>query len=234
MSGLWTEASWLTEKPGDDGWEDHGFGHETREQRRDRYVQKVQDVHGVDHNTALNVLKAVSKNLDPVGAGFATQPQHSYDKVHQQLPKGYIDHDTWDRAPILDVDLRHPVHATQNWLKRDQMFHNLFHPGKKPPDEPDLMGHPDVDPDDHRDSEEDDAYWDSRHGDQPAFIRQTDGSHVLIDGHHRVATDMLLGRPTSRGRVVDIRHFGKEGRFRVAVGVLGPRAAAGKGPVITS
>jgi len=230
VTRLWVEASWLTEKPGDDSWDDHGFGHETREQRRDRYVQKVQDIHGVGRDTALNALKAVSAHLDPVGAGFASQPRHS-ENVDPTLPKHLLDQEIWARAPIADVDLRHPVHATQGWLKRDQMFHNLFHPGKKPPYDDNLTGHPDVDPDHYRD-EDDDAYWDSDHGDHPAFIRQTDGSHILLDGHHRVATDMLMGRPTTRGRVLDIRHLGKEGRFRVAAGVVGPQATAGIGPVI--
>jgi hypothetical protein len=203
MSLLWIHAAWYHEKPGTEEWGEHGFDHETREQRRDRYLQHIQNAHGVDRESALRAARVVQSSPNPVEAGFASQPSGTRHPV-----RGSEDDGVWANAPIEDVDLSKPVHATQNWLHQRHLFHNLFHPGKKPPSHDPDAGHPDIDPDEDRD-EEDEAYWDRNDNghplDLPRMIRQTEGSHVVHDGHHRVAADMLLGKATTRARVLDIR-----------------------------
>lgn len=217
MSTLWVQAAWHNAQPGTEEWSEHGFGHETREQRRDRYIQHVQDVHGVDHDTAQRALQHVARHLkgdapqvSPTEYGFASAP-HFGREVH--LPDSIFFGNIWEHAPLHVVRLDRPVHASQWFITPRNVAHNLFHPGKRMSlyDDED-HGHPDIEPTSWDPEEEDDDDFDNNGpSDCPRMIRQTDGTHMAIDGHHRLATDMLLRKPKTRARVLDIRDFGGRG-----------------------
>ena len=210
MSLLWLQAAWHDAKPGTEEWDEYGHGHESADQRRERYIRRVQDVHGVDRDTALGAIKVVAG----YARGQTIQPFSSIPRQigrnGRDLPEEVDFKSAWDHAPVHDVDLRKPVHASQNFLHSHYLAHNLFHPGEVPPSHQDEVGHPDAmsneDPDDE------DYQWhtdDSENGprDLPRLIRQTDGSHVVVDGHHRMATELLLRKPTTKARVLDVRHL---------------------------
>lgn len=207
MSLLWIQAAWHNAQPGTEEWDEHGFGHETREQRRDRYIQRVQDAHGVDRLTALDAIKAVAQHHRAPVRPFTSAPERAFGK---RLPEEVDFKSAWDAAPVKDIDLRTPIHASQHFLHQRYLAHNLFHPGEIPADSEGHAGHPDAesitDPEDENYEWHTDA---SENGprDLPRLIRQTDGSHVVIDGHHRMATELLLGKPTTPARVLDVRHL---------------------------
>jgi hypothetical protein len=208
MSLLWIEAAWYNAKPGTQEWGEHGFGHESREQRRDRYVQHVQQAHGVDRDTALGAIQEIVRHRSVPVAPFASTPGKPPSGM--RLPEEVDFKEAWDYAPVEHVDLRKPVHASQNFLHQHYLEHNLFHPGEVPPREREEVGHPDASSNDDPDDEDYQWHTDaSENGprDLPRLIRQTDGSHVVVDGHHRMATELLLNKPTTQARVLDIRHL---------------------------
>lgn len=205
MSLLWIQAAWHDAQPGTEEWDEYGHGREDKDQRRERYIRQVQDAHGVDRDTALGAIKAVVGHLrDKHVQPFASVPGPMR-RVH--LPEEVDFKEAWDSAPVEDVDLHKPVHASQHWLKGRSLAHNLFHPGEVPPSEYEREGHPDEES--NRDPDDDDYQYytgnDNGPRDLARLIRQTDGSHLVVDGHHRMATDLLLNKRTTKARVLDIR-----------------------------
>lgn len=214
MSLLWVQAAWHDAQPGTEEWDEHGYGHESRDERRERYLQQVQTAHGVDRDTAHEAISRVARamrgggRLSPVDAGFASQPAPPRKGV--DLPEEVDFKDAWDRAPVRHIDLSRGVHASQTFLHPRYLAHNLFHPGEVPPNEGDMVGHPDELSND--DPEDEDYQWHtdaSENGprDLPRVIRQTDGSYVVADGHHRLATELMLGKRTTAARELDVRHL---------------------------
>ena len=207
MTLLWITGAWHDTRPGDDEWDEYGYGYETMPERRERYIRRVQDVHGVDRDTALGAIKAVVGHLrDKPVQPFASVPSPIR---RRRLPEEVDFKEAWDNAPVEDVDLHQPVHASQHWLKGKMLAHNLFHPGEVPAEYDERVGHPDEEPNRNPDSEDYEYYTENDNGprDLPRLIRQTDGSYVIGDGHHRMATELLLNKHTTKARVLDIRHL---------------------------
>jgi hypothetical protein len=224
LSLLWIQAAWHNAKPGTEEWDEHGFGHESREQRRDRYVQHVQDTHGVDRDTALHALQHVTRHLRDDAApqvlatdyGFASAPHFAHDHPETGIVDS-ISASRWRRAPVRDVPLgTTPVHASQWFITPRNVAHNLFHSGKRPTSyDEEEHGHPDIEPERWSREDLDYAKEDERESgptNATRLIRQTDGSLLAVDGHHRLATDLLLRKPTTRARVIDIRDLGGKRR----------------------
>jgi hypothetical protein len=148
--------------------------------------------------------------------------RHYEPKVTQTL----MDPETWKGRPVQQVSLSQPLHATQNFIRPHSIAHNLFHPGKKEPDTEDqAVGDPDHDPDWSRDEEE----WHEEGGETPEqrelhknvfFMKRHNGRMEVVDGHHRVATDMLLGKKTTPGIVIHERDLAN------------PTARTSEGPVM--
>ena len=212
MSLLWVQAAWYNAKPWMQEWDEHGHGGEGRDEREQRYIRQIADAHGVDHDTAHRALKHVVNALTgetpwqrPEEVGFASAPHSG----HHELPEEIFSDHSWVRAPVHDVPV-HELHASQTYISPLNVAHNLFHPGHRPPGNDEEFGHPDVRPPKRwsRADEQDEYAETGGPTDLPRMIRQTDGSHVVTDGHHRVATDMLLGKSHTRARVLDIRDLG--------------------------
>lgn len=220
MSLLWTEAShhkvsmpwWNKDEPGE--YEEHlRDPEESLRDRGQRYKQQVMDGHGVGASTAQRAIQHVVKHLDtdaahtdPVKYGFASSgwgPRVLPDHIMYTV----ADPATWKGVKEQDVDLTEPIHATQDFVRHHSIAHNLFHPGKKQPDyEDEAVGDPDYDPDRYRDDDE-------SHGSvlppeeradhsKVYFLRRNNGKMHVVDGHHRVATNLLLGKKSMRGMVI--------------------------------
>lgn len=213
MSLLWIQAAWHDANPDAEDWDEFGYGHETVPERGERYTRRVQDAHGVDRDTALHALRHVSRYLrgnapqgSPVDYGFTTAPRYGRNAT---VPEEIFSN-VWAKAPIHDVSLDGRIHASQPFVTHRNIAHNLFHPGKRPSQESDEdLGHPDAEPEAWSDEDAEDHDFDS-YGptDLPRMIRQTDGSHMVADGHHRVTADLLLGKAKTKARVIDIRDLG--------------------------
>lgn len=215
MSLLWIQAAWSEEKPGTPAWDEHGHGGETEAERHVRYAHQVAERHGVTASVAHRAIETVTRafrdesQVPATKFGFTSAPGSR--SVDPDLPDAAWDRDSWHRIGVQDVPLHVPIHATQWDVNRTGMEHNLFHPGKLPPSDVERMGHPDVDPRKWNDADNREYYTNPDNHDGPSdvarMIRQTDGSHVVVDGHHRVAVDLLLGKPKTRARVLDVRNL---------------------------
>lgn len=183
--------------------------------RRNRYIKHISDAHGVDEKAATGALKHVFHSIDSVFAGpedygFASSANQNH---HYPLDTAHklMDPKTWEGHHEEHVDLRQPIHATQNFIKPDAVAHNLFHPGKRTASDGDAVGDPDYDPHwdsdfHHEEDEESDSTPEERalHG-TARFMRRHNGRMEVVDGHHRVAADMLLGKTHTRGKVIHER-----------------------------
>jgi hypothetical protein len=218
MSLLWTTAMpwWNNERrfdfEGDDEYPLRDPG-ESLAARGRRYQQKVVENHGVTPEVAQKSIKHVLKGMskgevwgDPKEYGFASSsrtPLSFLMSSHEKASKIYRG-DTWNHLPVQPVDLSEPIHATQDFVRHRGVAHNLFHPGKVAPrSEEDGEGDPDYEPD------EPDYGWDdpdeNKHTSHPRFIRMNNGKLMAMDGHHRIATDLLLGKSHTMGRVLHER-----------------------------
>ncbi|MGN6635999.1 MAG: GNAT family N-acetyltransferase, partial [Oryzihumus sp.] len=183
--------------------------------RRGQYVQQVADAHHVSPAAAHRVIAQVAGDLDSDKAftdgrkyGFASEPHGHRDVFSEQQIKHLMTPELWHGVPVTQVPTE-GIHATQNWLRPRTLAHNLFHPGKKLGQVDDEEGHPDFDPDDLPREEED--YDDIDEGSRPRpdlgehvrYMRREDGRMQLLDGHHRAAIDIALGKKTTPGTVID-------------------------------
>lgn len=213
MSLLWTRAMpWYDER-----LEPHEYEYDVRDvdepnrQRGQRFKQRVMDHHGVDDATAQRAIEHVVKGqdngviwADPSEYGFASA-RRAFDNYPSHLISKLMDPDTWKGREPQEVDLTEPIHASQDFIRHKSVAHNLFHPGKKQPAyQDDAVGDPDYDPD--QDQEEDDGYGEESsegvdHG-QVYFMRRHNGRMEVVDGHHRVATNLLLGKRSMPGMVI--------------------------------
>lgn len=212
MSLLWTQAMpwWNNEREfeheGDDEYPLRDPS-ETLRERGQRYKTQVMSNHGVDGPTAQRAIQHVVKHLDeghvwkdPTEYGFASSNRgdsHWPMDVQQRL----MDPHTWKGRQPQEVDLTEPIHASQDFLRPSSVAHNLFHPGKRQPEyEDDAVGDPDYDPDDTR--EDEDPSDDHSLHSQVYFMRRNNGRMDVVDGHHRVATNLLLGKKSMPGIVI--------------------------------
>lgn len=221
MSLLWVTAMPWWNGEAEEHEEDLRPEGETLKQRGQRYKQMVVDNHGVRPEVAQKAVKRVIKHLDgdsiwrdPTEYGFA-RPRATIPAQLLDTPEGaqkIYRSEIWNAKKVESVPLdQEPIHATQTHVKHTSVAHNLFHPGKKQPSEEVHQGDPDYNP---AHDVDDDGDWGltperkqrvmqeleaTKH---PRFLKTNDGSLHLIDGHHRVATDMLLGKRQTYGRVV--------------------------------
>lgn len=211
MSLLWTQAMpWWNNEVEHEYEEDLRAPEESLRDRGKRYRQQVVDKHGVAPEIAQKAIQRVVKGLsqdetwgDPTHYGFASSTRQPLSHlVDPDKASKLYRPDTWNHLPVQSVSLRdEPIHASQDFVRHRGIAHNLFHPGKQAPLDEE-QGDPDYDPAwDH-----DDSAWESEdeheHTKYPRFLRMNSGKMYAVDGHHRIATDLLLGKPHTYGRVV--------------------------------
>lgn len=185
---------------------------ETLKQRGQRYKQQVVEKHGVHPDVAQKAIQHVVGHLqgdspwrDPTEYGFASSrrvdtafPPH----VEARL----IDPHTWKDKKPQEVDLTEPIHASQEFVRPSSVAHNLFHPGQKQPQHTDeAVGDPDYDPrdDDYDDGEGEPEDSGGHDHSRAYFLRRTNGEMHVVDGHHRVGTNLLLGKKSMTGVVLN-------------------------------
>jgi hypothetical protein len=224
VSLLWRDAAqhqvqaawWNTDH--DERDEDAGRTGESMPDRRKRCVSMIVDRHNVSRTAAA---KALRNTFEAVSSDSAYHnidhfdPEGHLDTIHHGHDDYYSHHEsrvlhdpgTWEGRKVEQVPIDGGLHATQDWVRPSSMAHNLFHPGKKESNIDDEIGDPDFDPDNTSESEDDYEGEESPEhralGNVPKFVRRHDGSHEIVDGHHRVMTDVLLGKKHTPGHVLD-------------------------------
>lgn len=231
MSLLWATAmAWWTGEP-DREYEreeyarpEGGYGPlrdpaETHRQRWDRHVSRIVDRHNVPRENAEEALRAVVPHLRS-GAVFVQPGEYGFASSNKQEEKwssAQYKHlqnpETWRHKPVEQVPTDDYIRATQDFVRPSSVAHNLFHPGHYEPGEDEPIGDPDYSPD--WDQPEEDRYRgtdeDSVLNGTAKFLRHRDGSHSLLDGHHRVSADLLLGKSHTPGQVMDERELERAG-----------------------
>ena len=95
---------------------------------------------------------------------------------------GPVRDEHWEHLPDEYVSLRQPIHTHQAFVYPEAVRHYL---------------HADDDPDSYPDSGE---YTPG--GDEPKVVRH-EGTHYLLDGHHRYVKDRLMGHDSMTAKVFD-------------------------------
>lgn len=182
-------------------------------ERREDYVDHIADAHDVDRDVADRALEKIENHT----LGVMADVRHfGFGGVRHVESSGegwnYRSKKTWARAHVGDVPLGGKVNASQTWVRPMGVAHNLFHSGTQTPISEEHEGDPDYDPswdeESHRQDREEREFYspgeyaDDPETDLPRFLRHTDGSYTCLDGHHRVAADLLLGKPSTRGYVI--------------------------------
>lgn len=185
-----------------------------------RHTKQVAEAHGVKDYQASIALRPIYQamshsrlsQIKPENAGFASSPKED-ENGELKLPFDQ-DHpvwneENWKHVPETQVNLRQPIHATQESVSANKVAHNLFHPGKMTP--PDYegqqgahdIGNPDVDPDTYSHDARAEALGASDVSAKPRFYRSKTGQMYVADGHHATAAALLLKKPHITGRVWD-------------------------------
>jgi hypothetical protein len=221
MSLLWRTAAWWSRDPDEMHEYEEGLRdpEEPGKARGQRYVSQVVDRHNVDRGAAEKAIKHVLQHHqegNDVGAspeeyGFATSAAQ-WKHYPMEMTQKLMDPKTWRGKKVEQVPLDQPIHATQNFIHPRAVAHNLFHPGKRTAEEGEAIGDPDYDPNwDSEQREESDRESDREFGLSPEerelrknvfFMKRKSGRMEVVDGHHRVATDMLLGKSHTPGIVI--------------------------------
>jgi hypothetical protein len=228
MSTLWRAAAaaqltgaWHNSSP-DDLDEETGRAGESMPDRRKRYISMIVDRHNVSRPAATRALKHVYQGLSgdsPFDSIRHYDPHERIRSVGGQGNRDYYSHHeyetlnnpkTWAGRKVEQVPLDSGVHASQPWVRPKSMAHNLFHPGQREHPEEELVGDPDFGPDNDRDmyGDEEEEGGSELTAEQralhnvPKFVRRPDGSHEIVDGHHRAVTDALLGKKHTPGHVI--------------------------------
>jgi hypothetical protein len=193
--------------------------------RRNRYVSQIVDRHNVSRKAAFGAMMHVADHLDsdyathhPSDYGFASAPRFGRDHYSHEMTKRLQDPETWRHRPVEQIPTDE-IHATQSFIRPSSVAHNLFWPGHRQPISDDETGDPDVEPEpEPHDVTEDYEYHSSDRSPQESadqrelhrhakFVERHDGRIELADGHHRVAADMLLGKPTTPGQIIHEREL---------------------------
>lgn len=217
MSLLWTQAMPWWNKDLDYEYEsDEDYPirdpEETLQERGARYRQQVVDNHGVAPEDAQRAIQHVVGHLDgghrwkaPTDYGFASNgDQRSHYSMH--MTAKLMDPSTWEGKPVQDISTDEPIHASQNFIRPQSIAHNLFHKGQKETWDDNAVGDPDYNPEHYDDGDEEDEGDSTPEEralhDHARFVRRRNGRLEVADGHHRVGTDLLLGKPHTRGVIV--------------------------------
>ncbi|MFE0490215.1 hypothetical protein [Streptomyces griseoaurantiacus] len=203
-------AWWSLHRDGDD--ERLRDPDESQADRMARYRKHIAAAHGVDEAAAggaLNhVLERMGKGMGrPEDYGFSSSA-HSNRSYRQHTREKLWTPDRWNDRPEAEVSLHQPLHATQHYIRPEGVAHNLFHPGSRPAEwnegDPDYAPHRDEDL--WHENDEDSGVTDDhlRMFGRTRFLQRRNRLEV-VDGHHRVAADMLLGKRTTPGVVVHER-----------------------------
>lgn len=243
MSLLWRTAAWWNndrdyEYEGDDEYPLRDPNEHPKD-RGQRYVSQIVDRHNVTRGAAEKALKHVLQHHDhstifksPEDYGFASSANQMSHYSGDMIEK-LMDPATWQGRKVQQVALHQPLHATQNFIRPKSIAHNLFHPGKKQPEyEEGAVGDPDVDPNDMQSDEDE---WYEEGGETPEqrelhknvfFMKRHNGRMEVVDGHHRVAADMLLGKSHTPGIVIHERELegGRPYSYRNPTDPHGPKA----------
>lgn len=185
-----------------------------------RHRQQVADAHGVKDYQAGIALRPIYQALShsrlaqikPKDAGFASAPRENADgELELPFPHDHPlwEEDNWKHVPETQVNLKQPIHATQESVSANKVAHNLFHPGKMTP--PDYegqqgahdIGSPDVDPDTYSHEERTNALQATPVTSSPRFYRSKAGQMYVADGHHATAAALMLKKSHITGRVWD-------------------------------
>ena len=205
MSQLWIQT--VAAEP----W----YGMDTAKRRPD-LVKRIAEGHQVPEHRARNVLNKIGRHLyaereymHPVEYGEFTSAPKQMDPDYSLLPDEATEEGPWYHRPVehADIGFRTPVHAIQGFLYTRGLAHAALWPGRRQ----DLraygdpkVGHPDIEPT---------AYEEEHYGaptDASRLVRKHNGLWV-VDGHHRIAVDRMLGKSTTPARVADISEFGHHG-----------------------
>lgn len=225
MSLLWTRAmAWHDDDRSTDP-EEVEADRDTRpyHQRRPELVKHIALVHDVPEHAAGKALGVVERHLSSPGAIFANPRDYGFnghvdsehlDNDHPGLMTNLRNHRAW-RGMEPEKVPAHKIVATQSWVRPSGIAHNLFHKGEKQPIYDTVEGDPDYDPNWDSDAHGEDEHW--REKDAPGstmlgkharFFHDTaKDRYYLLDGHHRIGTDMLLGKSHVEGVVH--RGFGR-------------------------
>lgn len=224
MSLLWTQAmSWHNDDRSDEDEELKEF-RDTRpyHERRPGLVDHISFVHDVPRHAADEALSQVEHGLSkrertgrPSRLGHTTDYgfyQHFPLSDHKpDLHEHLRDARNWKHAEVDHIPTDE-IRSTQSWVRHNGVAHNLFHPGLRTPYQEGIEGDPDYDPeldedvwheDDHNRDELNKENPESAHETNlPKFYRDEHGAHYTLDGHHRVAADLILGKSHIEGRVL--------------------------------
>jgi hypothetical protein len=185
--------------------------------RRNRYVSQIVDRHNVTRKAAFGAMMHVAGHLEdnyatghPTDYGFASAPAFSRDHYGHEMTRRLQDPETWRNRPVEQVPTDE-IHASQHFIRPQSVAHNLFWPGHRQPLSDDETGDPDIEPEaEPHDIEDDDEYSsaDERELHRNAkFLTRHDGRIELVDGHHRVGADMILGKKTTPGQMIHEREL---------------------------
>lgn len=182
-----------------------------------RHRDQVAGAHGVKGFQAGIALRGIyqsmngNRDISPKDAGFASGPKTGSDgNLEMAFPDDHdlYEHHRWNGIEPTEVNLKQPIHATQEGVTAPMVAHNLFHPGKLPPGGhsgpgSEHVGNPDFDPDDMDHGHRVDSVSADESSSVPRFYRDATGKMHVADGHHQVAAALLLKKPSIRGRVWD-------------------------------
>jgi hypothetical protein len=132
------------------------------------------------------------------------------------MAKRLQDPETWRGRPVEQVPTDE-IHASQHFIRPSSVAHNLFWPGHRQPMSDEETGDPDAEPEpEPEDVTEDDEYHQHDRSPQESaderelhrnakFLERHDGRIECVDGHHRAAADMILGKTTTPGQLIHER-----------------------------
>lgn len=185
-------------------WWDHrdpsGGGYAARVADLGKRVSETHQVPGYAAGAALHTLRDVHRSgrARPADYGFASgfedSDSHSY-------PRELLNHQAWHHMEPEKVSLRSPIHASQWEMDQSSVGHNVFHPGKPHPADWDEIGNPDHDP-----AHDPMPVPTHVRTDLPRLYRNEQGQMHVVDGHHRLAADLLLRKPHTHALVWDAKN----------------------------
>lgn len=227
MSYLWMDAAAAQRTAG--WWNDRAeFEHERGEYsvrnpaeklraRRNRYVSQIVDRHNVTRTAAREAMMHVAGHLEdnyathhPTEYGFASAPPFARDHYSHEMTGRLMDPETWRHRPVEQVPTDE-IHASQHFIRPHSVAHNLFWPGHRQPISEEETGDPDIEPEPEEPDIEDDYEYESADERElhrnAKFLERANGRIECVDGHHRAAADMILGKKTTPGQLITEREL---------------------------
>jgi hypothetical protein len=234
MSFLWADAAahqiaaaWWNEEKDQEYEQDPDYPVRTGKlrDRRNRYVSQIVDRHNVTRTAARAAMMHVAGHLEdnyathhPADYGFASAPPFARDHYKGEMLRRLQDPETWRGRQVEQVPTDE-IHASQSFIRPSSVAHNLFWPGHRQPMSDDETGDPDLEPEaEPHDITEDYEYHQHDRSPQESadqrelhrsakFIERHTGRIECVDGHHRAAADMILGKKTTPGQLITEREL---------------------------